>query len=85
MKRCGHCGIDFSRNTVLVATIINSTEKRLVLEVTEVQDRKLTVKGETAITFPFIVGDGEDIPMCSLNCYKGWLKEATERNEKIKR
>jgi hypothetical protein len=81
MKECKHCGIDFNRHIVLVATVVGETEKRMTVEVSETQDRKLkNRKGEKLIAIPFRVGNqGEDLEFCSLNCYRGWLHEASKR------
>lgn len=72
---CSTCGIDISRDLVLIATVTKQTDKRITIEVTETQDRRMHLKGERLFAFPFYLRRGqEELEFCSLPCLRKFVE-----------
>lgn len=75
---CYQCGISTARSKqTLIATVTKTTEKRVTIEVTEPQERLMSVKNERPFAFPFYLKQGGiDVNLCSLNCLRRFIEES---------
>lgn len=84
---CNQCGETSSREFSIVASVTRITNKKIVLELTEPQDRPIKVGKPLPYSFPFYLREGTaELEFCNINCAKLFLiDKVKEINEKIKR
>lgn len=76
---CYQCGLTTSRNYTIVATVKKMTEKRIIVELTEPEERLMSVDGHKPFAFPFYLREGGiELQVCSLNCLRNYINEATK-------
>lgn len=73
---CNQCNETTNRKLSLVGTVTKMKEKRIILEITEPQERLMSVDGGKPFAFPFWLREGEtELVLCSLNCLRRYISE----------
>lgn len=81
---CYQCEDTSKRDFSLIATITKRHEDKIIIEVTEPDERQMRVNGRLPFTFPFYLrrsGEGE-LEFCSLSCFRKFITATIREREK---